>query len=295
MSGGIRPSFQVVNQEACVFSQTTSIPPPLSSSRNFSNAYRKNSLKHFANFNFAYLVRMKKAIIIGASSGIGRQLAQILCENNYIVGLTGRRIDLLIELSSEHPKNYYTKTIDVTETTFTINKLEELTKELGGLDLLIISSGIGEINEKLDFDIEHQTIQTNVIGFTNVADWGLNYFIKQGFGHLVGISSIGGLRGSKQAPAYNASKAYQINYLEGLNQKVSSLKKPIFVTDVRPGLVDTNMAKGEGLFWVMPLEKVSKQIFDAITNKKKVAYVTNRWRIIAFALKNIPRSIYRKM
>ncbi len=238
---------------------------------------------------------MKKAIIIGASSGIGRQLAKILVENNYIVGLTGRRTDLLIEIQSEQPDAYFTKTIDVNETTSTISKLEELTKELGGLDLLIISSGIGEINEELDFEIENQTIQTNVVGFTNIADWGFNFFVKQGFGHLVGISSIGGLRGSKQAPAYNATKAYQINYLEGLNQKVNALKKPIFITDIRPGLVDTNMAKGDGLFWVMPLEKTSKQIFNAINSKKKVAYATKRWRIIATVLKNIPRRIYRKM
>ncbi len=238
---------------------------------------------------------MQKAIIIGATSGIGRQLANALVENNYIVGLTGRRTDLLNEISSERPNVYYSKTIDVTETTSTINKLEELTKELGGLDLLIICSGIGDINKELDFEIENKTIQTNVIGFTNVADWGINLFIKQGYGHLVGISSIGGLRGSRLAPAYNATKAYQINYLEGLDQKIMALKKPIFVSDIRPGLVDTNMAKGEGLFWVMPLEKVSKQIFDAITNKKKVAYVTNRWRIIASVFKQIPRSIYRKM
>jgi short-subunit dehydrogenase len=238
---------------------------------------------------------MKKAIIIGATSGIGKELAKLLSVNNYKIGLTGRRTELLHELKNENPNAYYIKSFDVADTKIIREKLEELTTELGGLDLLVISSGTGEINEKLDFEIENRTISTNVIGFTCIADWGFHYFENQKFGHLVAISSIGGLRGSRKAPAYNASKAYQINYLEGLRQKATQLNVPIFVTDIRPGLVDTAMAKGDGLFWVMPLEKTVKQIFKAINSQKKVAYVTKRWQIIAALVKRIPRAIYDKM
>lgn len=238
---------------------------------------------------------MKKAIIIGATSGIGKELAKLLAANNYTVGLTGRRTELLNELKNENPNAYFIKSFDVTDTKITIEKIEELTNELGGLDLLIISSGTGDINEKLDFKIENRTINTNVIGFTCIADWAFNYFENQKSGHLVAISSIGGLRGSRQAPAYNATKAYQISYLEGLRQKADKLKQPIFVTDIRPGLVNTAMAKGEGLFWVMPVKKTAKQIYKAIINKKKVAYVTKRWLLIALILKRIPRQIYDKM
>jgi short-subunit dehydrogenase len=170
-----------------------------------------------------------------------------------------------------------------------------LTIELGGLDLLIISSGIGDINENLDFEIAKRTIDTNVLGFTSIADWAFNYFEKQNFGHLVVISSIGGLRGSRLAPAYNATKAFQINYLEGLRQKAKKLKEPIFVTDIRPGLVDTDMAKGEGLFWVMPVDKTVNQIYKAVNSKKKIAYVTKRWQLLAIILKRIPRQIYDRM
>ncbi len=238
---------------------------------------------------------MNKAIVIGATSGIGKGLAKLLAENNYKVGLTGRRTELLNELKNENPNTYFIKSFDVTDTKITVEKLEELTSELGGLDLLIISSGTGDINENLDFGIEKRTIDTNVLGFTCIADWAFNYFENQKFGHLVAISSIGGLRGSRQAPAYNATKAYQINYLEGLRQKATKLKEPIFVTDIRPGLVDTEMAKGEGLFWVMPIGKTVKQIYKAIISKKKVAYVTKRWRLIAVLLKRIPRQIYDRM
>jgi len=238
---------------------------------------------------------MKKAIIIGATSGIGKELSELFAASNYKVGITGRRKELLFELKDENPDAYLTKVLDVTNTRAAIQQLEELIDELGGLDLLVISSGIGEINEALDFEIENQTIDTNIVGFTCIADWTFNYFEKQQSGHLVVISSIGGIRGSHQAPAYNASKAYQINYTEGLRQKAAKLKMPIFITDIRPGLVDTKMAKGEGLFWVMPLEKAVNQIYKAIIRKKKVVYVTKRWHLIAMILKIAPRWIYDRI
>jgi len=238
---------------------------------------------------------MKKAIVIGATSGIGKGLAKLLVDNNYKVGITGRRTELLEALKLENPNSYFTKTFDVTDTNIATKKLEELTTELGGIDLLIISAGTGEINDNLDFEIEKRTIDTNVIGFTCIADWTFNYFEKQKSGHLVAISSIAALRGSRQAPSYNATKAYQANYLEGLRQKATKLNEEIFITDIRPGFVDTDMAKGEGMFWVMSVEKTVQQIFGAIKKKRKVAYVTKRWGLIAILLKRLPKMIYDRM
>lgn len=237
----------------------------------------------------------KKAIIVGATSGIGRELAKLLSNNNYIVGITGRRTNLLEEIKSENPTSYFIKTLDITDTEQTEQRLNELIKEIGGLDLLILSSGIGDLNHNLDFEIEKRTIETNVLGFTLITNWAFNYFEEQKFGHLVAISSVGGLRGSRQAPAYNATKSFQMNYLEGLRQKAKKLNTNISVTDIRPGFVDTDMAKGEGLFWVSKVDKAAQQIFDAINRKKRVTYVTIRWRIIASILKNLPRPIYDKM
>jgi short-subunit dehydrogenase len=238
---------------------------------------------------------MKKAIIIGATSGIGRQLAMLLTSDNYTVGITGRRTELLEEIKKENPTLYYSKSFDIIEIDAIETKLNEVVKDLGGLDLVIISSATGNINEDLNFSIEKQTIETNVLGFTCVADWAFNYFEKQKSGHLVAISSIAGIRGSRQATSYNATKAYQINYLEGLRQKAKKLKTDLFVTDVRPGFVNTNMAKGEGLFWVAPVEKASKQIYQAIRKKSKIVYITKRWRIIAYILRRIPSFLYERM
>ncbi|MDR2424710.1 MAG: SDR family NAD(P)-dependent oxidoreductase [Prevotellaceae bacterium] len=237
---------------------------------------------------------MKKVIIIGATSGIGRGLAEIYKNQGYMVGITGRRVELLDQLCASSP-SFVKKEMDVTDMESVVSQLEELTAELGGFDLIIISSGVGEINESLDFDIEKRTIDTNVAGFTRVCDWAFNRCVEQQSGHLVGISSIAALRGNRYAPAYFASKAYQMNYLEGLRQKARSLKKPIFITDIRPGFVDTALAKGENVFWAAPVEKAAKQIYSAICRKKKTAYITKRWRLVAVLLRLLPKMIYDRV
>jgi len=237
---------------------------------------------------------MKKVIIIGATSGIGNELAKILVYKGYKVGITGRRKAELDKLKKSDLSNYEISSFDCT-TENNSEKLSELTDRIGGLDLLILSSGTGDLNEKLDFEIEDKTNKLNVCAFTEIVDWAFNYFEEQKKGHLVAISSIAGIRGSRIAPAYNASKAYQINYLEGLRQKAAKSKNTIYVTDIRPGFVDTDMAKGEGQFWVANKEKAARQIFGIIKKKKGIGYVTKRWWIIAKILRLIPNGLYKKM
>jgi len=221
-------------------------------------------------------------------------LAKLYIKENNKVAITGRRIQLLEEFKKEN-NNFVIKSFDIKQTDEVMKNLDELSIDLNGIDLIIICSGTGDLNYDLDFSIEKRTIETNVVGFTCACDWALNYFIKQGNGHLVGISSVAGIRGNKEGPSYYASKSYQINYLEGMRQKVISSKKPIYVTDIRPGLVDTDMAKGEELFWVASVEKTGKQVYKALKNKKKIAYITKRWRLVYEYLKRIPNIIYEKM
>lgn len=238
---------------------------------------------------------MKKAIVIGATSGIGKELAKLLSVHGYRVGITGRRNDLLTELQTANKDYFVIKSFDIIKTDKITQNLEELITELGGLDLLIISSGTGDLNDDLDFRIDKLTIDTNVTGFTAIADWAFNFFRNQKFGHLVAITSIAGLRGGRAAPSYNATKAFQISYLEGLRQKADKLKFQIHISDIRPGFVNTAMAKGNKLFWVSPVEKAAQQIFAAILKKRKIVYVTKRWIIFAFILRNLPNWIYNKM
>ncbi|HZY40009.1 MAG TPA: SDR family NAD(P)-dependent oxidoreductase [Mucilaginibacter sp.] len=237
---------------------------------------------------------MKKAIVVGASSGIGKELALVLAENDYKVGITGRRDQLLLNLQTTRPESFVASCFDVTDIENVPAHLQKLAEKLGGLDLLVLSSGTGKINPSLDTDIEQQTNAVNITGFTVVANWAFNYFDGQGYGHFAAITSVAAIRGNRHAPAYNASKAYQVNYLEGLRQRAFQLKKSIQITDIRPGFVDTAMAAGD-VFWMATAGKAGRQIFQAIENKRSIVYVTKRWRLVAFLLRLIPGFLFKRL
>ena len=236
----------------------------------------------------------KTIIIIGATSGIGGALFEKYASDGNCIGIVGRRTHLLNELRQEHPDMTFTATADITKQDEIARAIDVLHSELKDIDLAIVCSGTGDINASLDYAVERPTIDTNVIGWTFVVDTLYNIFEQQGHGHLVAITSAGGLRGEPMAPAYSASKAYQINYMEALRKKAYKSGNHIHVTDIRPGLVNTAMAKGEGLFWVMPVEKAASQIITAIRKQMSKAYVTKRWHILAVINKNLPFALYKK-
>lgn len=238
---------------------------------------------------------IKKVIIIGATSGIGKELAKIFSQNGYIVGLAGRRTHLLDELKNELSNNSFAKHIDVSQADKAINQLKELIAEMEGVDIIVISSGVGYINKDLQWSPEKETIDINVSGFAAMANGAIHHFLSQGLGHLVGISSIAAIRGDNDAPAYNASKAFISNYMEGLRKKVARLGLSITVTDIQPGFVDTAMAKGDGLFWVASPQKAAQQIYNVIERKRKHAYVTKRWRLIGWLMKVMPEFVYHRI
>ena len=238
---------------------------------------------------------MKKAIVIGASSGIGRELAKVLSGNGYAVGVMARRSLLLNGLRNEIKGQLLVQEIDAADTETAMGILASFIEKMGGIELVVISSGIGDINDDLKWPLEHETIRTNVTGFAALANVAIHHFINKGAGHLVCISSIAALRGGRESPAYNASKAFESNYLEGLRQKVRKLGLPITITDIQPGFVKTDMAKGEGIFWAAPADKAAMQIYDAIKRKKAHAYVTRRWRLVAWLIKLLPGFVYERL
>lgn len=240
-------------------------------------------------------MKANKAIIIGASSGIGRELAKILHQKGFIVGVTARRDHLLQELKNEFKENIYTCQMNVSDFDSSRKQFKNLIQDMGGVDLVVVSAGIGFLNHELDWEKEKNTIDVNVSGFVSLTQLTMNYFLKQKHGHLVGISSIAALTGNRSAPAYNASKAFISNYMEALRQKVTHEKHLITVTDVLPGYVKTNMAQGENLFWMSSAEKAARQIYHAIKKKKKVVYVTKRWRLVAWILKATPGWVLERL
>jgi short-subunit dehydrogenase len=238
---------------------------------------------------------LKKAIIIGASSGIGKELAMILISQGYKVGITGRREELLKAMKDSNPSLITYRSFDITDLSKTTRSIESLIKELEGLDLLVVSAGVGFITEDLDIGPQLETIATNVTAFTDIMSFGFMYFRKKKAGHLAGITSIAAIRGNKAAPSYNASKAYQVNYLEGLRQKARDLQLPVTITDIRPGFVETDMAKGEKMFWMASPEKAARQIYNAIRKKKRVVYISKRWRLFALLVKLAPGWMYERL
>lgn len=237
----------------------------------------------------------KNVIIIGASSGIGKELAKIFSRHDYTVGITARRFELLSDVAKELPGPSFVKRMDVADPNAAMSVLEELIKEMGGIDIVVISAGIGFLNPDPAWKKEKDTIDVNVTGFTAIANIAMKHFLKQGRGHLAGISSIAAIRGNSSAPAYSASKAFMSNYLEALRLRVFKMKIPVVITDIQPGFVDTAMAQGDGLFWVASAEKAAQQIFNAIEKKQKHVYVTGRWRFIAWILKVVPDWLLAKV
>lgn len=238
---------------------------------------------------------MKTAAVFGATSGIGKALTEQLIKDNYRVAITGRREERLLEIQQQFPDQIVVYKNDIQKVDDVAKVFESIVSEFKQIDLVIQSSGIGHINPKLEWKEEEETILTNVLGVTKLYDLAYNQFRQQGFGHLVGISSIASIRGNRAAPAYFASKAYQKAYLESLFIKTKTIPtNKVFITDIRPGFVDTAMALGDGIFWMASLDKATHQIYKAIKNKKRVAYISKRWRLIAWVLKIVPARVLKK-
>jgi short-subunit dehydrogenase len=238
---------------------------------------------------------VKSAIIVGASSGIGRALALTLSRDGYRVGIIARRTELLTELQAELSGPSVIKTLDVSQPDAAMPLLRELIDDLGDVELFVISTGTGFDNVALRWEPEKETILVNVFGFAGMVNVAVAYLETRGSGHLVGISSLAALRGNRVAPAYSASKAFVSNYLQGVRYRFTKLKLPIVVTDVQPGFVDTRMAGGDRRFWVASPEKAARQIAAAIRGRKQHMYVMHRWRLVAWLMRIVPDSLYSKL
>jgi short-subunit dehydrogenase len=237
----------------------------------------------------------QKIIIIGATSGIGRHLAQLYAQKGWLVGATGRRAELLQSLQAAYPGNIVTQEMDVTAEE-ALPRLQQLIERMQGMDLLLYNSGYGEAGPMLSWETDRQTTQTNVAGFVWLANYAFNFFIaNRQPGHIAATSSIAAIRGNGYAPAYSASKAYMSTYLEGLYIRAKKQRLPISITDIQPGFVDTKMAKGHKRFWVAPPEKAARQIYRALERKQFRVYITRRWWLIAKLLKWAPDWLYHRL
>jgi short-subunit dehydrogenase len=237
---------------------------------------------------------MKRIIIVGASSGIGKELAFRYAEAGNQVGITARRAELLAEIQEQYPDRIRIACFDVRDKEAR-NYLQKLIEEMGGMDLFIYNAGFGEPSEAFQLEKEIMSAEINVNGCVALVGAAFEYFFQQGKGQIVLTSSVAAIRGNSWAPAYSASKAFHRNFAEGLNIKARRAGKEILVTEIRPGFVNTKPAKGNRRFWVATPQNVAAQMLKAIEQKKRVAYVTRRWWIIGQLLKLMPFWLYQRI
>ena len=238
---------------------------------------------------------MKRAIIIGATSGIGQEVAKTLLLEGWKLGVAGRRRFSLEIFQQIAPDQIEIEELDITQEEAT-DKLQILINKLGGMDLFLLSSGIGYQNINLDSKIELDTARTNVEGFIRMVDSAFTYFKENGGGHLAVISSIAGTKGLGVAPAYSATKRFQNTYIDALEQLVHLQRLNIYFTDIRPGFVATALLNdGKHYPMLMKADKVGYNIVKAIKRKQRVAIIDTRFRILVFFWQMIPQWIWKRM
>lgn len=236
----------------------------------------------------------KNVIIFGATSGIGRGLALCFVKDGCRVAITGRRKEMLDSLQKEAPCQIFVFENDVNQLEETGKVFKNIVEIFKTVDVIVHCSGIGDENPELNWQTENETLQTNVVAAAHIYGLAFKLFREQQFGHLAAISSIASLRGNRHAPAYFASKAFQVNYLESLYLKTKEIKSgKVYVTDIRPGFVDTKMALGNEIFWLTPLPKAVRQIYAAIRQKRRKVYISHRWAWIALVLKVVPARLIK--
>ena len=237
---------------------------------------------------------MVQGIIIGASSGIGWELAVQLAAKGYQLGLVARRREKLELLSSSLPGDHFVVQADVSQAEQAQSTLSELIETMGNVELIVLNSGVGQQEKKLDWDVEREMIDVNIRGFAALTVVSMNYFRQRGNGHLVGISSVAAHMSGGLAPTYAATKAFVSSYLNGMRSRAEYSKLPIAVTTVEPGFVDTPMVQGSPI-WTATVEKAVAQLVPAILNKKGHIYITKRWRYVAWLLNLMPKWLMRRL
>lgn len=237
----------------------------------------------------------KRAVIVGATSGIGYETAMRLLKKGWKLGIAGRRIGKLKEIQAISPNQIVIRRIDICQENAE-NELLQLIGELGGMDLFIQCAGIGYQNPALNMETELDTIDTNVKGFVRMVDTAFHYFAEKGKGHICVISSIAGTKGLGTAPAYSATKRFQNIYIDCLEQLAHLKKHRIRFTDIRPGFVATDLLDdGKRYPMLMSPEKVARRIVSAIRRHKRVAVIDWRYGALVFFWRMIPRCIWKRL
>ncbi len=220
---------------------------------------------------------MKRILVLGASSGIGRALVVALRAQGYDVVAAARRKARLDELGGEVVE------LDVTAP----DALEKAAAV--GADTVIFNAGYGERTEMPDATRTEQALKVNVLAFERFAAWALTHC-----DCFVATASIAGIRGLENTNGYSASKAYMINAMEGYRRKARHSRMACRYVTLMPGFVDTAMGQAS-TFWRCTPETAARVILRGLQANRPVIYVTPRWRLIALLLRLLPRPLFERI
>lgn len=238
---------------------------------------------------------MQSIVIVGATSGLGYEAAKHFIEAGYRVGVAGRRTELLEPLKAMAPERVEIGKIDVTDIN-AATQLTELLERTGNIETIFLSSGIGFQNRELDPEIELKITATNGMGFVRMITASFNYLKKRGGGHIAAITSVAGSRGIGVAAAYSATKSFQTQYINALEQLSCSHKLKISFTDIRPGFVATALLNDNNNYpMLMKPDYAGKAIFKAITQRKRVAIFDWRYKVVVALMKYSPRFVWKRI
>jgi short-subunit dehydrogenase len=243
----------------------------------------------------------KRAIIVGASSGIGAALARHLAAEGYTLALLARRADLLTavcgEINSAAGEIRAVPYVhDVVDFAAVSGLLQKIIADLGGLDLFIYNSGISIPSgmKHYEFEKDRQVTEVNYLGALAWLNPVASLFHNLQTGQIVGISSVAGERGRVGNPSYNASKAALTCYLESLRNRLT--RRGVHVLTVKPGYVLTDMAADvKNPLFAIPPERAAADICKAIRRRKQEIYTAPIWRLVMLVIRAIPSLVFRRL
>ncbi|MBS2029131.1 MAG: SDR family NAD(P)-dependent oxidoreductase [Deltaproteobacteria bacterium] len=247
------------------------------------------------------MIQLQKAIVVGASSGIGEAVAKRLCAEGASVALLARRKEDLDRVAADIEKagkgKAFVHVHDVTHFDEVPELFDKIVAELGGLDAIVYAAGVmPKIDEsEYAFAKDRQMIEVNLLGAMAWINPAAARFEAQHGGTIVGISSIAGERGRRGNPGYCTSKAAFSTYLESMRNRLA--RYGVNVVTIKPGFVDTAMTAGvPGLFWLIKPEQAA-QTSLALARRGSGAqgFVPWRWSLVAMVVRSIPSFIFRRL
>lgn len=245
----------------------------------------------------------KYAIVVGASSGIGREIALQLAETGCRVAVVARREKRLQELADRSPSPPLPPSSaplilpfshDATDYKAIPALFQEITGQLGGLDLIVYASGVMPMVEidEFDFAKDRQMIEVNDMGAVAWLNEAAARFQAVKHGTILGIGSAAGERGRLKQPVYNASKAFLHTYLEALRNRLS--RHGVTVTTVKPGPVQTEMTAGLALKNALTPEQAATLILKKAGSGRE-CFLSPIHVLIFLIIRNIPSWIFRRL